>query len=125
MRVCVAGTQGGESILPLPVCGALHHCPISLSRIEQIVYFGLAPLQAVTSAVTPRVTNSKGNVTHLNKATTRSRVACFPTAGAVGSEGGGGRGGHEWGFCRDLFAQLFLIHAAPHSQIESFPFSPH
>lgn len=42
---------------------ALHHCPVSLSRSEQIVYFGLAPLQAVTSAVTPRVTNSSGNVT--------------------------------------------------------------
>lgn len=41
----------------------LHHGPVSVSRMEQIVYLGLAPLQAVTSAVTPRVTNSNGNVT--------------------------------------------------------------
>ena len=55
----------GPSQEPLPPAGrwALHHCPISLSRTEQIVYFGFALLRAVTSAVTPRVTNSDGNVT--------------------------------------------------------------
>jgi len=31
--------------------------------MEQIVYFGLPLLQAVTSDVTPRVTNSNCNVT--------------------------------------------------------------
>lgn len=47
----------------LPACRALHHCPISLSRMEQIVHSALAPLQAGTSAVIPGVTNSNGDVT--------------------------------------------------------------
>lgn len=54
-----AAALGGEALQ----CRALHHCPISLSRREQIVYFGSALLQAVTSDVTPRVTNSDRSVT--------------------------------------------------------------
>ena len=67
--------------MPLPVRWVLHHCRISLSGIEQIVYFGLAPLGAVTSAVTPRVTNSKGNVT-VNEGP-KTRFARFPRGGGV------------------------------------------
>ena len=59
----VTDTRCGKGILPLlPARRALHHCRVSLRRTEQIVYFGSALLQAVTSAVTPRMTHSNSNV---------------------------------------------------------------
>lgn len=60
----LAAALGGEALW----CRALHHCRISLSGIEQIVYFGLALLQAITSDATPRVTNSDGSVTDSTRA---------------------------------------------------------
>lgn len=76
-----AATRCRKSILPLlPARRALHHCRISLSRTEQIVYFGSALLQAVASAVTPQTTHSNGNVTDETRAG-RSQGASFPVGG--------------------------------------------
>ena len=84
----VADTQCGKDTVPLlPARRALHHCRISLSRTEQIVYFGSALLQAVTSAVTPRMTHSNSNVADpreqvapLRGCGTRSIWICSPNS---------------------------------------------
>lgn len=53
----------GSPFVHFPQYWGLHHCRISLSRMEQIVYFGLTLLQAVASDVARRVTNSNCSVT--------------------------------------------------------------